>query len=57
VEWLTAQLCAAQFIVYSLHGDMLQEDRDAVLEEYCNFEASVLVTSDTLAGALDMHEV
>lgn len=34
VDWLTAKMREVNFTVSSMHGDMPQKERDAIMEEF-----------------------
>ncbi len=34
VDWLTEKMRAANFTVSSMHGDMVQKERDAIMAEF-----------------------
>ena len=57
VDWLTTKLRQAQFTVCSMHGDMSQKDRDAVMSEFRSGRSRVLVTTDIWGRGIDVQQV
>ncbi|KAG8697871.1 RNA helicase, partial [Ceratobasidium sp. 423] len=66
VEWLTEKMCAANFTVASMHGDMVQIERDAIMAEFRQGSRQVedrtgltrvLITTDVWARGIDMQQV
>lgn len=57
VEWLTEKMRAANFTVSCMHGDMLQKERDAIMEEFRKTTTRVLITTDVLARGIDVQQV
>lgn len=56
VDWLTAQLRAANFTVSAMHGDMPQRERDGVTAEFRGGATRVLITTDVWARGLDVAQ-
>ena len=46
VNWLTEKMREANFTVSSMHGDMRQEERDAIMKEFRSGDTRVLITTD-----------
>ena len=46
VEWLTDKMTSREFTVSSMHGDMHQRERDAVLSEFLGGSSHVLIRTD-----------
>merc|ERR1711915_674214 len=44
VDWLTEKMREANFTVSSMHGDMPQKERDAVMKEFRSGQSRVLIT-------------
>ncbi|KAL3645834.1 hypothetical protein CASFOL_011014 [Castilleja foliolosa] len=57
VDWLTAKMRDANFTVSSMHGDMPQKERDAIMEEFRKGQTRVLITTDVWARGLDVQQV
>lgn len=45
------------FTVSSMHGDMPQKERDAIMAEFRSGETRVLITTDVWARGLDVQQV
>jgi superfamily II DNA/RNA helicase len=46
VDWLTEKLREANFTVSSMHGDMPQKERDAIMGEFRGGQSYVFIASD-----------
>ncbi|KAK2405661.1 eukaryotic initiation factor 4A-10 [Trifolium repens] len=57
VDWLTEKLRSNNFTVSSMHGDMPQRERDAIMGEFCAGTTRVLITTDVWARGLDVQQV
>ncbi|KAK6931862.1 Helicase, C-terminal [Dillenia turbinata] len=57
VEWLTQKMRSCNFTVSSMHGDMPQKERDAIMNEFRSGETRVLITTDVWARGLDVSLV
>lgn len=57
VDWLTEKMREANFTVVSMHGDMPQKERDAIMQEFRNGNARVLITTDIWARGIDVQQV
>jgi ATP-dependent RNA helicase len=57
VEWLWEKMRHQNFNVSSMHGEMLQHERDAVMSEFREGTSRVLVTTDVWARGLDVYQV
>ena len=57
VDWLTEKMRAANFTVSSMHGDMPQKERDAIMAEFRGGSTRVLITTDVWARGLDVQQV
>lgn len=57
VEWLTEKMSERDFTVSSLHGDMEQKERDAIMREFRTGASRVLITTDLLARGIDVQQV
>merc|ERR1712048_963529 len=57
VDWLAQQLRAANFPIASIHGDMLQKDRDSVMEDFRSGRCRQLLATDLIGRGLDVQQV
>uniref|UniRef100_A0A7S3R1S0 RNA helicase n=2 Tax=Dunaliella tertiolecta TaxID=3047 RepID=A0A7S3R1S0_DUNTE len=57
VDWLTEKMRQNNFTVASMHGDMVQKERDAIMQEFRSGAARVLITTDVWARGLDVQQV
>ncbi|XP_058774652.1 eukaryotic initiation factor 4A-3-like [Vicia villosa] len=57
VDWLTKEMCNNNFTVSSMHGDMPQRERDAIMEEFRTGTTRLLITTDVWARGLDVQQV
>ncbi|EUC66549.1 ATP-dependent RNA helicase [Rhizoctonia solani AG-3 Rhs1AP] len=57
VEWLTEKMRGANFTVASMHGDMVQKERDAIMAEFRQGSSRVLITTDVWARGIDVQQV
>ena len=57
VDWLTAKMREANFTVSSMHGDMPQRERDAIMEEFRSGGSRVLIATDVWGRGLDVQQV
>merc|ERR1712224_1098733 len=49
VDWLTQKMRDANFTVASIHGDMPQKEREAIMQEFRDGKQRVLITTDVWA--------
>ena len=49
VDWLTEKMREANFTVSSMHGEMPQKERDAIMQEFRQGASRVLITTDVWA--------
>lgn len=56
-DWLTEKMRAANFTVSSIHGDMPQRERDAIMKEFRNGTTRVLITTDIWSRGIDVRQV
>ena len=47
----------ANFTVSSMHGDMPQKEREAIMKEFRSGASRVLITTDVWARGLDVQQV
>jgi ATP-dependent RNA helicase len=45
------------FTVASMHGDMPQSERDAIMQSFRSGEKRVLITTDVFARGIDVQQV
>jgi len=57
VDWLTDKMRAREFTVSSTHGDVSQQDRDVILNDFRTGSSRVLITTDLLARGIDVQQV
>lgn len=57
VDWLAQKMKTANFPIASIHGDMIQKDRDAIMEEFRVGKCRVLIATDLLGRGLDVQQV
>lgn len=57
VDWLTEKMREANFTVSSMHGDMPQKERDAIMGEFRGGSSRVLITTDVWARGIDVQQV
>jgi len=57
VEWLAREMRRGQFAVVSVHGDMPQNEREAVMAKFRAGEARVLIVTDLWARGIDVPQV
>eukprot|EP00795_Rhopilema_esculentum_P002884 gene2884-1121_t len=57
VDWLTEKMRDANFTVSSMHGDMPQKEREAIMKEFRGAQSRVLISTDLWARGLDVSQV
>lgn len=57
VDWLSEQLRAKDFTVSSLHGDLEQAQRQAILDEFKEGASRILIATDLIGRGIDVHGV
>ncbi|VEU21388.1 DEKNAAC102562 [Brettanomyces naardenensis] len=57
VDWLADSLRKANFTVVSMHGDMKQEERDKIMNEFRLGNSRVLISTDVWARGIDVQQV
>uniref|UniRef100_A0A7S2NYM7 Helicase C-terminal domain-containing protein n=1 Tax=Leptocylindrus danicus TaxID=163516 RepID=A0A7S2NYM7_9STRA len=57
VDWLARKMKEASFTVSAMHGDMNQETRDAVMEEFRSGSSRVLIATDLWGRGIDVQQV
>jgi superfamily II DNA helicase RecQ len=56
VDWLTEKMRQNNFTVSSMHGDMPQKERDAIMQEFRGGTSRVLISTDVWARGLDVQQ-
>lgn len=57
VDWLTAKMREANFTVSSMHGDMMQEQRESIMADFRLGKSRVLIATDVWGRGLDVQQV
>lgn len=57
VDWLTSKMRENNFTVSSMHGDMPQQERDALMEEFRSGGSRVLIVTDLWGRGIDVQQV
>ncbi|GMM53015.1 ATP-dependent RNA helicase [Starmerella bacillaris] len=57
VDWLATNMRKSGFAVVSMHGDMMQKERDRVMDEFRSGKARVLISTDVWARGIDVQQV
>ncbi|CCH62844.1 hypothetical protein TBLA_0I01860 [Henningerozyma blattae CBS 6284] len=57
VDWLSQKLIQNNFAIVSMHGDMEQDERDRVMNEFRTGQSRVLVSTDVWARGIDVQQV
>ena len=57
MEWLARKMVDSNFTVSSMHGGMLQKERDAIMEQFRLGDSRVLITTDVWGRGLDVQQV
>jgi len=57
VDWLAAKMRESNFTVAAMHGDMTQEERDKVMEEFRSGSSRVLIATDLWGRGIDVQQV
>ena len=57
VDWLTDKMRQNNFTVSSMHGDMPQKERDAIMGEFRGGNSRVLISTDVWARGIDVQQV
>eukprot|EP01029_Cantina_marsupialis_P029139 TRINITY_DN779859_c0_g1_i1.p1 TRINITY_DN779859_c0_g1~~TRINITY_DN779859_c0_g1_i1.p1 ORF type:complete len:404 (-),score=135.87 TRINITY_DN779859_c0_g1_i1:183-1361(-) len=56
-DWLAEQMREKSFTVAAMHGDMPQKERDAIMSDFRNGNARVLIATDIWGRGLDVQQV
>ncbi|KAH3679178.1 hypothetical protein WICMUC_001189 [Wickerhamomyces mucosus] len=57
VDWLTEKMRNANFTVVSMHGDMKQDERDQIMNDFRLGNSRVLISTDVWARGIDVQQV
>lgn len=57
VDWLATKMRESNFTVSAMHGDMDQEARDRVMEEFRSGSSRVLIATDLWGRGIDVQQV
>ena len=57
VDWLANKMREANFTVCSMHGEMPQKEREAIMEQFRAGGSRVLITTDIWGRGLDVQQV
>ena len=57
VDWLAAQMRESNFTVAAMHGDMKQQERNAIMEEFRGGKQRVLIATDVWGRGIDVQQV
>ncbi|KAK6454095.1 ATP-dependent RNA helicase FAL1 [Scheffersomyces xylosifermentans] len=57
VNWLAEQMRKQNFTVVSIHGDMKQNDRDSIMNDFRTGNSRVLISTDVWARGIDVQQV
>lgn len=57
VDWLSEKMREANFTVSSMHGEMPQKERDAIMAEFRSGNSRVIITTDVWARGIDVQQV
>lgn len=57
VDWLTSKMREANFTVSSMHGEMPQKERNAIMQDFRSGSSRVLITTDIWARGIDVAQV
>lgn len=57
VDWLTEKMKEANFTVVAMHGDMKQDERDKIMNDFRLGQSRVLISTDVWARGIDVQQV
>ncbi|KAI8920638.1 P-loop containing nucleoside triphosphate hydrolase protein [Entophlyctis helioformis] len=57
VDWLTEMMRSRDFTVSAMHGEMTQQERQSIMNEFRSGSSRVLITTDLLARGIDVQQV
>lgn len=57
VNWLSEQMKKQNFTVVAMHGDMKQDERDSIMNDFRTGNSRVLISTDVWARGIDVQQV
>ncbi|CAH8842409.1 unnamed protein product [Trichobilharzia szidati] len=57
VAWLTEKMLKNNFTVASMHGEMVQKEREEIMKDFRAGDSRVLITTDLWARGIDVQQV
>lgn len=57
VNWLAGQMKKANFMVVAMHGDMKQDERDSIMNDFRTGNSRVLISTDVWARGIDVQQI
>ncbi|CAK7901743.1 ATP-dependent RNA helicase Fal1p [[Candida] anglica] len=57
VDWLADSMRKANFTVAAMHGDMKQDERDSIMNDFRSGSSRVLISTDVWARGIDVQQV
>ncbi|EGV64944.1 RNA helicase [Yamadazyma tenuis] len=57
VNWLADQMKKANFAVVAMHGDMKQDERDSIMNDFRSGNSRVLISTDVWARGIDVQQI
>lgn len=57
VDWLAAKMKEANFTIVAMHGDMKQDERDKIMNNFRLGNSRVLISTDVWARGIDVQQV
>lgn len=57
VNWLADQMKKQNFTVVAMHGDMKQDERDSIMNDFRRGNSRVLISTDVWARGIDVQQV
>lgn len=57
VDWLAGRMRQANFTVQAMHGDMKQDERDRIMNDFRLGNSRVLISTDVWARGIDVQQV
>lgn len=56
-EWLQNRLAENEFSTTCLHGDLRQDERDAIIRDFRGGQSRILIATDIIARGIDVQQV
>lgn len=57
VEWLAHEMKSRNFVVSCIHGQMKQDERKSIMQEFRSGSSRILISTDLLARGIDVQPV